>query len=626
MTFRQFAFNNVRRNMRTYASFFLSSIFSVIVFFIYAAFSSHPAIKSGSLKDIAKLMETAEYIIYTFSFLFILYSLVSFIRGRKKEFGILSVLGISSTQLKCLIFFENMVIGIISVITGIFLGLVLTKGFFMLCAKVIDMDTPSFYLPMKAIGITGGAFLFLFILISLLTPFILHKSNVLHLLQADKKPNEQPKASLLFVTISLTSLGYSYYTFLTEGIPKDHGALFLNLGLVIIGTYFFFTQLSVFLIKSLKKRKIIYWRGVRFLWLSDLAYQIKENARLFFLITIISTIAFSSFSGVVVFKSELLQEYESNPIHYTYYYEKKLDPKVLKQVENKLDQANLSYKRISMQYIRFPARGSQFADEKTIMRLSDYNLVARSKEWKVEELEENTAILLFSPKHRNTLNPLNSLKLENTTNIKIKEAYPVSLPVGPFQSYVVSDTLYTQLLKQSKEITTVVHYIIPEWNNITPRRDSIEVAIGNQLTNHIPTIFAKGKVYISDCQSINSLLFVGLFMAILFFLVAGGFLYLRLYTGLEKKQEQYRSLSKIGLTEKEVRKSISTQLIILFFLPFIIAALHTVVGLHTLTKYYDTSFVYQSAFIGIGALALLEIIYFIIIRSRYLAKMRQILV
>lgn len=96
MTFIQFAFNNVKRNTRAYLSYFLSCMFSVMVFFMYAVAVFHPDIAEYEFRDIVQRgIIASEVIIYGFSFLFVLYSTGSFIKSRKKEYGLLTTLGIS---------------------------------------------------------------------------------------------------------------------------------------------------------------------------------------------------------------------------------------------------------------------------------------------------------------------------------------------------------------------------------------------------------------------------------------------------------------------------------------------------------------------------------------------------
>src|SRR5690625_5254799 len=96
MTFRQFALNNVFRNKRFYAAYFLSSLFTVMVFFTFVNFAFHPDLSGdGMHSNVTQGMVAAGSIIYVFSFFFILYSMSSFLQSRKREFGILMIQGMS---------------------------------------------------------------------------------------------------------------------------------------------------------------------------------------------------------------------------------------------------------------------------------------------------------------------------------------------------------------------------------------------------------------------------------------------------------------------------------------------------------------------------------------------------
>src|SRR5690625_2782944 len=136
MTFRQFVINNVIRNKRIYGAYFLSSLFTVMVFFTFAMFAFHPALGQGSINEYALFgMTVAGGIIYLFSFFFVLYSMSSFLQSRKKEFGLLMMQGMSTRQIRFMVFLENMLIGLAATISGIFLGLFFWKGIFLL-AKI----------------------------------------------------------------------------------------------------------------------------------------------------------------------------------------------------------------------------------------------------------------------------------------------------------------------------------------------------------------------------------------------------------------------------------------------------------------------------------------------------------
>ncbi len=132
MTFWQFAFKNVTRNARAYFAYFVSSAFSIAIFFSFAVYLFHPKLHmTGVNAALNILMTISEIVIVFFSFFFLLYSIGTFLKVRKKQFGILTVLGISQKQLKRLVFLENMLIGVLSIFFGIQLGLVFSQFFFI---------------------------------------------------------------------------------------------------------------------------------------------------------------------------------------------------------------------------------------------------------------------------------------------------------------------------------------------------------------------------------------------------------------------------------------------------------------------------------------------------------------
>lgn len=174
MTFWQFAFKNVTRNSRAYFAYFLSSSFSIAVFFSFAVYLFHPKLQNFSMiSEISGLMIFSEVVIVLFSFFFLLYSIGSFLKVRKKQFGILSVLGISKKQLHRLVFTENMLIGILSIFFGMQFGFVFSQFFLLVTAKITHVPGIYLYIPTNAFILTTIVFLGLFIAVSAFTPMLI---------------------------------------------------------------------------------------------------------------------------------------------------------------------------------------------------------------------------------------------------------------------------------------------------------------------------------------------------------------------------------------------------------------------------------------------------------------------
>lgn len=250
MNFRQFAINNVVRNKRIYLAHFLSSTFSVMIFFTYALLLFHPDLKAGlkgSSGTVTLLANQgfviAEIIIFIFSFLFLLYSVGSFLKTRKKEFGIFLIIGMTRKQMNRLLFMENMCIGLASIITGIGLGIIFGKLILLICGSMLAVENSlRFYFPLKSIALTAGAFLLLFVVIAMSSSLLIRKGTLIDLVKSEEKPKPEPKASRLLALLSVLLIGGGYagvFTFVW--ISFSFPLLLASVVVVIAGTYFLFT-------------------------------------------------------------------------------------------------------------------------------------------------------------------------------------------------------------------------------------------------------------------------------------------------------------------------------------------------------------------------------------------------
>src|SRR5690625_2464964 len=185
MTFRQFVINNVIRNKRIYGAYFLSSLFTVMVFFTFAMFAFHPALGQGSINEYALFgMTVAGGIIYLFSFFFVLYSMSSFLQSRKKEFGLLILQGMSMRQIRFMVFLENMLIGLLATVIGIGLGTLFAKLILLIAENILVIEESLyFYFPLSAIVITLVSFVLLFFVISFSVTFILRSRKLVELIK-----------------------------------------------------------------------------------------------------------------------------------------------------------------------------------------------------------------------------------------------------------------------------------------------------------------------------------------------------------------------------------------------------------------------------------------------------------
>ncbi|MGM7683329.1 FtsX-like permease family protein [Cytobacillus sp. Hm23] len=619
MNFYQLACRNVLRNMRSYLAFYLSSSFAAMTFYMFAMFIFHPALEEGYINNIAKKgMIAAEWIIFIFSILFVLYSFSAFLHMRKKELGVLTILGVSPRQMRHLLTIESLFIGLVSIITGIVGGTILAKLFFVAGSYMIDMEPLVLYIPFKAIGLTIGVFVLLFFTISQFTYFFTNTNATVNLLKGSNKPQNEPKASIVLGMIGLALLLTSYTMSMFTDINMS--TAFIILLLTVVGTYLFFSQISVWMLKLLRKKKKLYWRGYNVLLLSDLTYRVKDNARLFFIVTIVSAVAFTATGVLSVFKSNMTEMSTKYEIEYLSLPGNDKKTTHIKNVMEKLEENGFQYdldqiETISVRY--------ETDDGLTppLLIFSIQELTALFPKLNIEDLKNDQGIYFISASDANGKKDIPStLKLtDKQVKIKVKKIENPIFFVN--QAIVVNGETYEKI-KIGHETSTLFGFTFEDWKDSVGLTQKIKTELFGDYSNIAFNFFAKASVYYNSVQLPSLSLFIGLFIAIVFFFAAGSFLYFRLFTDLNDEREKYKALSKIGLTKREMESSATWQLGILFFFPFIVATIHAGFALKVLERDgYNNVFV--PSIITMIGFFILQTMYFLVIRSSYIKKLKD---
>ncbi|KZZ83475.1 FtsX-like permease family protein [Bacillus sp. SJS] len=624
MTFRKLALNNVLRNWRTYAAYFLSSAFSVFVFFVYAVFAFHPALTAGTLKDASTGMHFAESIIYVFTFFFILYSMSTFLKTRKKEFGLFILHGMTSLQLRKLVFLENMVIGLLSILFGIGAGLLASQGLLILGSKVIGMNPAlPFYFPQSAMILTFTAFTVLFFVISSFTAAVLKGNKLIDLLTGTEKPRPEPKASRIRTVLAAVLLLGGYAAAIAvKGVMVVSAMIPVTI-VVVIGTYFLFTQASVWIISKLKTNERIYLNRTNIVTFSDLSFRMKDNARMFFIVSIVSTVAFAAIGTLVGFRAMMTNSVELQE-PYTFVYQaapndQKKDERI-SQIEDAL--SGTDYEKLSVSYKKLTDENKAY----TIMSETDYNRAAAL--WKEPKLslEKGEAAMmqedLLYPRgltQGNEPEPIHINGLpEKTMKPKVLDKLLFSMSLFTGDLVILPDPQFAAIKAEEKSYTA---YRTENASSTLAAGKKLEYAFSQKADPAF--LFTSSAVKIDQVkQSINIFLFVGLFIGFVFFAAAGSFLYFRLYADFEGDVKKYQAISKIGLTDKEMKKIVTVQMSLLFFVPVGVAAAHGFIALIALGNMFGTRIWTEIAMV-LGSFMLIQLVYFLIIRVGYVNKVKQ---
>ncbi|TDL66282.1 ABC transporter permease [Rhodococcus qingshengii] len=642
MTFRQFAFRNVIRNKRTYAAYFLSSAFSVMIFFVYALFIFNPDINKGVTASAAiELMTVAEVIMYVFSFLFVLYSVSTFLKSRKREFGILMMHGMTRSQLNTMVFLENMLIGIAAIITGIGAGIITGKLFLMIGSRMIGIESLPFYLSGKALGWTIGAFLVLFLCISIFTTTLVRVNKLIDLFQAGEKPKREPKVSKVLSILSAILLITGYYLAATTTMETMLFRILPVIAMTIIGTYFFYTQLSVFITKLLQKNRSLFWKKTNLITFSSLAYRLKDNARMFFMVTIVSTVAFcavGTLASMNVMNKEFRENYPA-AISYIAKGEHPIHEQNIQQIKQELKEKNVDYSTL-----KFPIKFVEIADSSDeyarewlpVVAFSDYKKSSEMAGYSFTEKElQGTEGLALLTSSLETFDPQTyTLKQEN---IKLLQNNATEHVVFPYQilfseGLVISDELYQKLSAVSMDTFTgfytdefektagIADHLVKNGAAFAPRDDGDAIIDSKEFAMTV-----SGTLYHIKMSMYRMSLFVALLIGAVFFIAAGSFLYFRLYADLEYDRRLYLTIKKVGLTDGELNRIVTQQLVLLFFVPIIVAIIHSVFAFMALQSFFTMSIATEMILV-LACFFIAQVIYFFFIRHNYLRNLKKTLI
>jgi hypothetical protein len=290
--YTKLAVNNLVKNAQTYIPYLLTSIGTIMTFynmrFLVAAKDIGNLSDSASLRSVLAL---GAGVIAVFSVIFLFYTNSFLIKRRKKEFGLFNILGMEKKHIARIMFWETLLVAVISLCVGLAAGILFSKLMILLLFKIISFRvTFGFEIPISAVIYTTVLFGGIFILNLIYNISQVVRSKPIELLQGGNVGEKEPKTNWLLASIGAVSLGIAYYIALTTESPLAALQLFfVAVVLAMIGTHCLFTAGSIALLKMLRKNKSYYYQSKHFIPVSGMIYRMKQNATGLANICILST-------------------------------------------------------------------------------------------------------------------------------------------------------------------------------------------------------------------------------------------------------------------------------------------------------------------------------------------------
>ena len=616
MTLFNFAYNNIRRDFKTYLYHFLSCVFSVFIFFLFSSLAMHPALQivdKGSTIGIILFM--ASIVSMMFSFVLILYSVGNFLKNRSKQFAILNIIGASKKQFKRLIFLENIIISLLALLVGIISGFVFLKFFLMIAQAMIDGLDLYFYLPLIPLILTillmGG----LFLAISLLAPVILRRKKVIDLL---KKEEISEKNHFLASTIALIVIvGPTLYFHITRNFFIF--IYVLDLLSYISIAYFVFSLIFTLYQLFMEKSGRMYVKN-NLIKLSNFKYKIHTNIKTMTGAMILFSIVLTSFVYIVGAPLNI-EEDTQKIMPYAYMYANWEDEAAGEKKAEILSQklADIQgYKSLTISYAKFKSKERPI--RRIILSNSMYNKVAQFLGRDMVNLADDEYFLVgVSGKTEPVLKDMVKEKLSEYDIKRQKGADKRIIAMsGYFTSVaVVSDSKYQDI---SKDLVKEKIYAFSQDDlkaGGSQKYEELKKAIGFEMGKE--SLVSYFSYYDSENLTRKLVSYVGSILCISFLIGIASIIYSRLYSSIEEESRKYSIMMKIGLSREELKDVLSSTLRWVFILPFTVALgiswiIILFIEQNTVASYSGLAVICSCIYLAV------EFIMYIMIKKRYQKK------
>ncbi|MGX7013345.1 FtsX-like permease family protein [Vagococcus silagei] len=690
MTFKQLVTRNILRNTRDYGTYFLSSVCSSAIFFIFSLLFFHPNLSEelqgssdtiGAFANVGMLL--AEIVVVLMSFVFLWYAFSLFLQKRKPQLAVYLTLGMSRKQLKHMLYLENLLLGLVAILTGILTGLLSSKLILLITQNVLNLDkTLKFYFPWQSILLTFVIYAVLFLLLSMFTLTKLNRQSLDVLKKSAETSSKPPKTSFVKSVLSVVFIlvGYALAQVAAMSMMSRFD-FFIALGLLlacvlitILGTYLFFQQASVWIFKVLKKQDRFLNHG-RLLTISNLMFRMKSNATMYFLISIIASIAFVGIGVSKSIGSDRFAQTQGDSFAYVYNYsmpitEKKQDntqfeayhQKNLDYLMTELTDAGFEPQKLELKTADIGLElGGGKEEYYSAISLSDYQRIAKilGKE-ELRVTDDSQAIQLAQTNSQvSTAKNKTSKVTGKIINQKMKltvSKSDIQTTIGFFSPLVVvTDETFNKIYanldyeqqpvnlihfenwQKSGEVNAKVMKHLEKENEKTRKKEeeylkSIdnenyereftddEVKVVNQIESQRFFMTSLYQTWHLSRQANGMIMLISVLLGTVFFIFSSSIIYFKLFGDLEVDGKYHRSLHITGVSRKHRHKMVTTEIIVMFFAPFVMSSLHFIAAM-TAMKFLIDLPVYKYVLVILSVYLILQLIFFFVSRFNYLRQL-----
>ena len=612
--FSRLAKQNIRNNKSTYIPYMITCIFCIAMIYMMEFLRDCPTLDQAvrQADEVRMIVFTGEIVVEIFCIIFLIYSNSFLMKRRQKEIGLYNILGLERNHIGIVMFLETIITSIGSLAGGIAAGIIGSKLALLLLLKLLHIPSVlGFYISVKGIFTCLFMFGIVFLMILFLNLAKIHLSRPVELLRGNNTGEKEPAAKWLMALIGFICLGAGYYLAVTTESPIKAITIFLlAVILVMAGTYLLFTAGSIVILKFLRRRKSFYYRTGNFISISGMLYRMKQNAIGLASICILST-------GVLLMISMTVSIYFGmNDIMLNRYpydvdmsvtsisedecqtaieaFEKAIaDNKV--PVEKSVEEIYLDIvcSNSGDQILIKPANTIRNSDSVLVLsllnqaeyeRLTGISANLNDGEiftWYPSAVQKDSVTVdetEFTVKKWLDKNPLtcgedavsdNAVLVVTDEDFKKFDEMRTEMYKGVSSAPAGEDlTLHLGLDITGSE-TDKIDFGTPVMEVVKDLKKNGGLSENSWITSGI-----RQQEYESYYADNGSLLFIGIFLGSLFLMGTAMIIYYKQISEGYEDQKRFEIMQKVGLSRREVRSSVRRQILMVFFLPLLMAMLH----------------------------------------------------
>ena len=605
------ALNNIKKNSQTYFPYILTCIGTIVMFYNMCFLANVKELGNiGADTTLRQILIFGAEIIGIFSVIFLFYTNSFLIKKRKKEFGLFNILGMEKKHIAGIMLFETLFTAFISLAAGLLLGILLSRLLVLLLLKIISFEvTFGFEIPAGTVDTTIVLFSGIFLMNLIKNILQVHLSKPVELLKGGNMGEKEPKTKWLMAAAGVVCLGVGYYIALTTESPLVAlSVFFVAVILVIAGTYWLFTAGSIAILKILRGNKRYYYNIKHFISVSGMIYRMKQNAAGLANICILSTMVIVMVSTTVSLyigmEDVLRARYPRNVIVSASKVSDSLTGKLDEIINEQTEKAGAVQKNvIRYRYAGIAAMqdGASFTGANSgsytskglstviFITLDEYNRM----ENRSESLSEAETLLytLRGSIPGDTVD-FNGLKLSVKKRLESLSTEGGSAEMLANSYYMVvgdRDTI-VRIIKSmggSDDDAGLLYYYgfdVDSGRDVQIGLvDALNVALKN---NKIGDAYAEGaeRSRKSFYTLYGGLFFLGLFLGLLFVMATVLIIYYKQVAEGFDDRERFEIMQKVGMSREEVKKSIRSQILTVFFTPLAVAVIHLLFAFRVITK------------------------------------------